>query len=358
LPVYPPGPFAAWNRGHSGKAGGDRNGQDGGLGTGGYAGSARQLATATITPDEFDTDYSLPAIKDPVPGKAGGDSAARHAVDRTARPPGGRQPGAPGRQPSGRRGDRAAGRARAARTRRRRASAFLAIGMAVVIIAAVAIILVMTRPGAGTPAAGTSPTNTPGTKGTSPTPPAGPWEYIGSRNTDPVPLTLVELYPAVITSAGGTYKRATEDHGKNCHGSLIGSALQTAVRRAGCTQELRATYLSKSAKIMATIGVFNLQSFALAKKAATKAGRSEFVAQLPAKTGPAQAIGQGTGLEEALVKGHYLVLVWAEATNLSAPPSTKAGRARFSAFMSLLVKRTVNVSLSTRMVDGRPPKRH
>jgi hypothetical protein len=356
LPVYPPGPFAAWNRDHSGKADADRSSRDGGLSVSGYAGSSRQLATATITPDEFDTDYSLPAIKDPVPSKAGSGAAARHAVDRTARAPGGRQPGGPGPELPGRRGDRA-GRARAARTRRKRASAWLAIGTAVVIIAAVAFILVRIRPGTSTPTAGHGPTNTPAVR-TSPTPPPGVWEFIGSRKTDPVPLTLVELYPAVITSAATTYTRTTEDRGKNCHGSLVGSALQTAVRAGGCTQELRATYLSKTAKIMATIGVFNLKTFALAKKAATNAGRSEFVAQLPAKAGPTKAIGQGTGLEEALVKGHYLVLIWAEATNRSAPPSTKAGRARFSAFMSLLVKRTVNVSLTTRMVDGRPPKRH
>jgi hypothetical protein len=147
------------------------------------------------------------------------------------------------------------------------------------------------------------------------------------------------------------------DNGKNCRGSLIGSALQAAVRRGGCSQELRATYLSRSAKVMATIGVFNLKTAALASKAARKAGRSEFVAQLPANTGPTQAIGQGTGLEEALVKGHYLVLIWAEATNLSAPKNATA-RAHISAVMSLLINQTVNVSLSTRMVSGRPPKRH
>jgi len=108
---------------------------------------------------------------------------------------------------------------------------------------------------------------------------------------------------------------------------------------------------------MATIGVFNLKTAVVASKAATKAGRSQFVAQLPAKTGPTQAIGQGTGLEEALVKGHYLVLIWAEATNLTAP-RTSAAREHISAVMSLLITRTVNVSLSTRMVNGRPPKRH
>ena len=55
------------------------------------------------------------------------------------------------------------------------------------------------------------------------------------------------------------------------------------------------------------------------------------------------------------MKGHYLVLVWAEDTNLS-PPKGKADRARLTAFMNLLIKQTVNVSLSHRMVDGKPVK--
>ncbi len=168
---------------------------------------------------------------------------------------------------------------------------------------------------------------------------------------------MSELFPATITNAGTLYTKAKEIKGRNCHAALIGSELQAAVKNGECTQALRATYLSKTAKVMATIGVFNLKSAALASKAAAKAGRSEFVAQLPAKAGPAKAIGQGTGIEEAVVKGHYLVLVWAESTNLTAVPKGPAGRAPYVAFMKLLVKHTVNVSLSRRMVDGKPAQR-
>jgi hypothetical protein len=350
LPFYPPGPFAAWNRGRSGRAG-----EGAGSTVGGYASSSGQRSTATITPDEFDTDYSLPAIKDPVPGQAAGVANQRTAAHGRRHAAGGgtvaEQPRAP------RRGGRASGKERAARTRSRRLSASLAITAAAAIVAAVALILVLSSPGPATPAAHKNRGNSPGPAATSPAAPGGKWKYIGSRATDSVPLTLAELYPSHITNGATMYTRATADNGKNCHRSLIGSALRAAVRRGGCTQVVRATYLSRAAKVMATIGVFNLKNAALASKAARKAGRSEFVAQLPAKTGPTQAIGQGTGLEEALVKGHYLVLIWAEATNLSAPKTAKA-RARISAVMSLLINQTVNVSLSTRMVDGRPPKQH
>jgi hypothetical protein len=358
LPVYPPGPFAAWNRGQPGQ-GDVRDLQD----TQHRAGSS-QLVSARITPDEFDTNHSLPAIKDPIPGRensasGGRDQGRRLAAaaiqgpvrdrraeqDTLAPPSDGRgQPGGPSRP--------AAPAARPGRTRKRRQSAWLAIAAAGIIVGAVAFILVTASPGASPPNQPKSRA-TPPTASTSPTPPAGRWGYIGARKTDPVPLTIAELFPASFSGGTTTYKRAAQTKGKDCRAALIGSALQAAVRRANCTQVLRATYLSKTAKVMGTIGVFNLKNSAAASNAASKAGKSEFVNQLAAKTGPANAIGQGTGIEEAVVKGHYLVLVWAEATSLN-PPKHPAGRHRLEAFMNLLIKNTVNLSLSTRMVDGKP----
>jgi hypothetical protein len=356
LPVYPPGPFAAWNRGQPGQGGG-RSGQD----AENTAGSS-QFVSATITPDEFDTDYSLPAIKDPIPGQAAhsasADRSPRSAAAATRAPLRGQRGGHDEQAPPDRHGlagrtSRLAGRT--GRTRRRRQPAWLAITAAGVIIAAVAVILVVTSPTASPPKQPKS-RNTPPAASTSPTPPPGPWGYyIGARKTDPVPLTIAELYPPSFSSGGTRYTRATQARGKKCRAALIGSTLQTAVSRAGCSQTLRATYLSKTAKVMATIGVFNLKNYAAAGNAASKAGKSEFVSQLASRTAPAKAIGQGTGIEEAVVKGHYLVLVWAEATNLN-PPKSPAGRHRLEAFMNLLIKDTVNVSLSTRMVDGKPGK--
>jgi hypothetical protein len=364
LPVYPPGPFAAWNRGQSDRPR-RRGGQAPGSRVGGHA-DASKLGAATITPDEFDTDYSLPAIKDPVPAQAGRAAAgvSTGLDQRPAGVPGGRaRHGRPQRDdvqreqlPAAPGGGRARGKSGPApRTRKKRQSAWLAIGTAVVIVAAVAAVLVLTSLGGGAPSGKPKLTSTPSPTGTSPTPPPGPWRYIGSRKTDAVPLTTGELYPSSISNAGTVYTRAAQATSKKCHPALIGTALRTAVSHAGCTQSLRATYLSKSAKVMGTIGVFNLKSYAVATNAASKAGHSEFVAQLAAKAGPAKAIGQGTGIEEALVKGHYLVLIWAEATDLN-PPRSKAGRARLTAFMTVLFRQTVSISLSHRMAVGRPVK--
>ena len=327
-------------------------------GRAGSLAASSQLATATITPDEFDTDYSIPAIKDPAPGQEGrsGAAPARRRVaasgQQTAERVRDDQPREPGPSSHGRRAKGRSGRS-AGRGRKRRQPAWLAIGAAGIIIAAVAAILVVTIPRGSTTAPSHKPSSTPTPASSSPTPPPGPWGFIGSRKTDPLPLTAAELYPASISNQGIIYTKAKQAKGANCRAALIGSALQAAVRHAVCTQTLRATYLSKTAKVMATIGVFNLKNFASASKAAGKAGRAQFVAQLAAKAGPAKSIGQGTGLEEAIVKGHYLVLVWAETTNLT-PPKGQAGKARLTAFMNLLVKHTVNVSLSNRMVDAKP----
>lgn len=267
----------------------------------------------------------------------------------------GRTQAAPSRRPAGQgksKGKGKAGSKAPARPRGRRQPAWLAIGAAAVIVAAVAVILVITSPGSGpgkSPKASASPRHAVA----SPTPPPGLWGYIGTRSTDQQPLSMHELYPASFSNAGTVYTEVKEDKTHDCGTALIGSALQTAVRTGHCTQAVRATYVSRTAGVMATIGVFNLKDSAAASRAASKAGHSEFVAQLVPKAGPARKIGQGTGIEEALLKGHYDVLVWAEFTDLHAPKS-QADRALLDSFMKTLIDKTANLSLSYRMVDGKP----
>src|SRR5712691_4479021 len=129
---------------------------------------------------------------------------------------------------------------------------------------------------------------------------------------------------------------------------------QAAAQQAGCTQVVRASYLSVQAKVMGTIGVLNLKSFAAASQAGKATGPASYIAQLTTKHGLTHQLGGGTGIEEALVKGHYLILVWAQFTSLRAP-KTPAETASLKAFMTLLIQQTANVSLSYRMVDGTPP---
>jgi hypothetical protein len=186
-----------------------------------------------------------------------------------------------------------------------------------------------------------------------PSPSLGPWGHIATRTADPLPLTAPELFPVSFTTAGAAYQLIVSRAGSSCPAAVIGSGLQKAVRQAGCSQVLRASYLSAGRKLMGTIGVLNLQTFTGAEQAGKTASGAQFIAQLPAAKGPAKKLGDGTGIEEAVAKGHYLILVWGEFTSLRAP-RTGAQRAALEAFLSDLVSNTANLTLSTRMVDGDP----
>ena len=361
LPVYPPGPFAAWNRSTSERGGRPERAKD-------RDASGRVLAAAaTITPDEFDTDYSLPAIKDPIPGppasKRGTDRPAAGQTRSPATAATDQRSAAPSRDASRRSGG---GRGTPGRTKTapgrggksKHQPVRLAIGAAAVIVVAVIAVLVITSlGGTSTTPPAARPSHPPKAVQPAAKPPAGKWEYIGTRATDPTPLTLRELFPGSFVTSGGSFHVAVRKGSANCHGALIGSTLQAAMHKAHCTQALRATYVSHDLKAMATIGVFNLTSAGAASAAAVHTGPSQFVAALATKKGPTAKIGQGTGVEEAVDKGHYLVLIWAENTNL-AGPKTNWQRNHLTDFMDVVIQQTVNGGLSYRMVEGKPqPKK-
>jgi hypothetical protein len=203
--------------------------------------------------------------------------------------------------------------------------------------------------GLGSPSAGpVSPSTAP-----SPSPSLGKWGHIASRTDDPTALSLRELYPAKVTSAGTTYTRTAQKSSKKCTRELIGSKLKAAVHKAGCTQVLRASYLSGSKKVMGTVGVLNLVSVAAAEKAGKASGGHDFIAQLAAAKGPTHHLTKGTGLEETEVKGHYLVIVWSEFANLKAP-KTKGQRLALETFCNRVLQTTANQSLASRLVTGKP----
>jgi hypothetical protein len=102
---------------------------------------------------------------------------------------------------------------------------------------------------------------------------------------------------------------------------------------------------------MGTIGVLNLSTAKAATTAARAADASDFISQLAARHGPTHKIGQGTGIEEAAAKGHYLILIWAEFTDLRKPRAG-AQRTKVEQFMTELLQNTANVSLSSRMLTG------
>jgi hypothetical protein len=184
-------------------------------------------------------------------------------------------------------------------------------------------------------------------------PTLGPWQHITSQAVDSQPLSAHELYPARFTDGGSTGKRTVERTNTKCTNAVIGSALQAAVRKGGCTQVVRASYLSSNRKMMSTIGVLNLTDVAAAEKAGKASGAAQFIRQLPGPHGPTRNLTKGTGIEVAEVKGHYLILIWTEFANLGAPKGKKQRR-ELTKFSANLFAGTANVSLTSRMVTGKP----
>ena len=234
----------------------------------------------------------------------------------------------------------------------------VACGLALIVVAGAAYFLLTRGHKSPAPAADSQHTtgarSSPSAPSASPSPSLGPWGHIESRALDPVPLTLTELFPASFSDGGVSYVSTAQKAKVRCPGALAGSQLITAVSHAGCTQAMRASYLSSDNQLMGTIGVLNLITAAAAEKAGKAAGPSEFIAQLPGASGPTKNLTKGTGFEAAEVKGHYLVLVWAEFVDLHAPKSP-AQRSQLEDFISLLMQKTANVSLATRQVTGSPP---
>ena len=154
-----------------------------------------------------------------------------------------------------------------------------------------------------------------------------------------MPLSLGELFPARFTFGRHDRRPGRRTRpGANCASVLVGTALQAAVRKGGCTQVVRASYLSTDRKVMATIGVLNLVNVAAAEQAGKATGPAEFIRQLPGPKGPTRNLTKGTGLEEAEIKGHYLILIWTEFANLHAPPGKKQRR-ELTAFSARPVRR-------------------
>jgi hypothetical protein len=195
------------------------------------------------------------------------------------------------------------------------------------------------------------PTNAPGSPGFDTA--LGKWQHIGTRSQDPEPLTIDALFPPQFELNGSSYTRTAADVSKNCSLAVFGSNLQSALQSGHCTQIVRASYISGNGTMMGTVGVANLTSSAAAQKAGKVTGPQQIIAPLAAQKGPTSKLGNGTGVVQAEIKGHYLILMWAEFTSLKSP-SSSAQRQQLEQFATNLVTGSANINLSTRMLTGKP----
>jgi len=195
------------------------------------------------------------------------------------------------------------------------------------------------------------PTGAPGSPGFDKT--LGKWQHIGSRAEDPQALTITELYPPQFVLGGASYVRTAASVTKTCSLAVYGADLQAALQSGHCSQVVRASYISGGGTMMGTVGVVNLISSSAAQKAGQVTGPKEIIAPLTGKKGATSKLGNGTGVVQAEIKGHYLILMWAEYANLKSP-SGSAQRQALEQFAENLVTGSANIDLSTRMLTGKP----
>jgi hypothetical protein len=195
------------------------------------------------------------------------------------------------------------------------------------------------------------PTNAPGSPGFDKA--LGKWQHIESRSSDPQPLTIAGLYPPQFSLNNASYVRTAASATKTCSLAVFGADLQAALQSGHCSQVVRASYLSGDGTMMGTVGVVNLTSSNAAQKAGQATGPQEIIAPLTGKKGPTKKLGTGTGVVQAEIKGHYLILMWAEYSNLKSP-SGQVQRQALEQFAANLVTGSANIDLSTRMLTGKP----
>lgn len=213
-----------------------------------------------------------------------------------------------------------------------------------------------------------SPSNTASATGPLPTgsapPPSqqacaktlGVYCHIETAADDPTPLTTAELFPPAFTNEKDktSYSLVSTKVDKTCKNAVIGSALIKELQTGKCTQVVRASYVTGGNKIMGTIGVVNLTSTNEAHHAGKVVGQNDFIAPLTSAKGVASKLGNGTGVVEAVFKGHYLILTWSEFVN-GTDPTTKAEDNQLEQFSNDLIAGTANIDLSQRMVTGTAP---
>ena len=241
------------------------------------------------------------------------------------------------------------------RTRRRTRSRVAWIAVAAVIAAGAGFAgykyLYEARVNAPVPPTLRLPTNAPGSPGFDKA--LGKWQHIGSRARDPQALTIAGLYPPQFSLNGKGYTRTAASATKTCSVAVYGADLQAALQSGKCSQVVRASYLSGDGTMMGTVGVVNLINSNAAEKAGHVTGPEEIIAPLTGKKGPTKKLGTGTGVVQAEIKGHYLILMWAEYANLKSP-SGQAQRQALEQFAANLVTGSANINLSTRMLTGKP----
>ncbi|TDC69974.1 hypothetical protein E1200_06670 [Actinomadura sp. GC306] len=197
--------------------------------------------------------------------------------------------------------------------------------------------------------AAATPTPTP-----SPTQPVLAPVKLKSRTTDPKPLTLREVFGnGKFKARGHNYVRTAANAKKSCAAVVGGRTLEKTLKQGRCTQALRATYALTGGQLIGTVGVFNLETEAAAKKAEkAAAAKDAFLLALPGK-GVSKTNGRGEALGTSQARGHYLLMTWVQRPDGKKIPAKHHAAVRV--FSTEMVKGSNLVTaLNYRETEGQP----
>ncbi|HYN97983.1 MAG TPA: hypothetical protein VES42_29425 [Pilimelia sp.] len=136
---------------------------------------------------------------------------------------------------------------------------------------------------------------------------------ISSRDADPNPLTVAEVFPGptlTLTGPAPGYPILASESSTDCAGAVIGR-LAAVVARAGCDQVVRATVRSPDGSYLVTLGVLNLADTVAAHRVYQQAkvlvdtGRGTFGGL---SAGPGTEVLAGPAARVGWhVRGHFVV---------------------------------------------------
>lgn len=204
------------------------------------------------------------------------------------------------------------------------------------------------------PKAAAAPSKAPPAAGPTTPPPVRTNAKIRTRVTDPKPLTLNEIFGRrTFVQQRTKYVRTNRNVVRDCTKTVSGVRFVAVLKKAGCTQSLRATFARSDGKLIGTIGVLNLRSEAAVratKRAGT--GKDTFLRALPGG-GVTKKIGQGAAFGTVEVHGHYLVMTWVQRPDGKLIP---AGLQKYVSSFVEQIKLGSNLSraLYFRGYEGRP----
>ncbi|WP_110048865.1 hypothetical protein [Nocardiopsis sp. L17-MgMaSL7] len=150
---------------------------------------------------------------------------------------------------------------------------------------------------------------------------------LASREQDTRPLNEGELFERHNSEISGQslgFTLRDSDLTEDCSAAVWGEQVERALADADCTQAGRATYLSED-DVFGVVAVFNLADIEGSRAVAeamelpeTEEGEEPadpgFVLS-PSGEDPLNRLGTGYSAADAIITGHYLVVVWVQPTD-------------------------------------------